>query len=73
MPVDMRLPTAEDLLVWVQSEKMHLTLKRLEAPGSLEVWWGGGMEVGTCLRRWGLGGEKEVCDVEQLEGRLGRK
>jgi len=20
---------------------MHLTLKRLEAPGSLEVWWGG--------------------------------
>jgi hypothetical protein len=21
---------------------MHLTLKRLEAPGSLEVWWDGG-------------------------------
>jgi hypothetical protein len=21
---------------------MHLTLKRLEAPGSLEVWWGEG-------------------------------
>jgi len=20
---------------------MHLTLKRLEVPGSLEVWWGG--------------------------------
>jgi len=20
---------------------MHLTLKRLEAPGDLEVWWGG--------------------------------
>jgi hypothetical protein len=23
---------------------MHLTLKRLEAPGSLEVRWGGGWE-----------------------------
>jgi hypothetical protein len=20
---------------------MHLTLKRLEAPGTLEIWWGG--------------------------------
>jgi hypothetical protein len=28
--------------VWVQSEKMHLTLERLEVPGSLEVWLGGG-------------------------------
>ena len=34
---------------------MHLTLKRLEAPGSLEVRWGG---VG-----W-----EEVWDVEQTEG-----
>jgi hypothetical protein len=27
---------------------MHLTLKRLEAPGSREVWWGGGilLEIG---------------------------
>jgi hypothetical protein len=24
--------------VWVQSEKMHQTLKRLEAPDGLEVW-----------------------------------
>ncbi|KRY62928.1 hypothetical protein T4D_14887 [Trichinella pseudospiralis] len=23
---------------------MHLTLKRLEAPESLEVWWSGGQE-----------------------------
>jgi hypothetical protein len=23
------------------SEKMHLTFKRLKAPGNLEVWWGG--------------------------------
>jgi hypothetical protein len=35
---------------------MHLTLKRLEAPGGLEVMWGGG-EIG-----------KEVLNVEQLEG-----
>ena len=34
---------------------MHLTLKRLEAPGSLEVRWGG----------------EEVWDVEQLEGGRG--
>jgi hypothetical protein len=26
----------------IQSETMDLTLKRLEAPGSPEVWWGGG-------------------------------
>jgi hypothetical protein len=42
--------TAEDCQVWVQSEKMHLTLKRLEAPGSLEVWWGGGWRVGRRYR-----------------------
>jgi hypothetical protein len=40
----------------------HLTLKRLEAPGSLEVRWGGG--------GWGIHVEmgwngKEVWDVEQ--------
>ena len=29
--------TAEDCQVCVHSEIMHLTLKRLEAPGSLEV------------------------------------
>jgi hypothetical protein len=34
--------TAEDYWAWVQSEKMHLTLKSLEAPGYGEVWWGGG-------------------------------
>jgi hypothetical protein len=41
----MRTPTTyttEDSRVYVQSEMMHLTLKRLEAPGSLEVRWGGG-------------------------------
>jgi hypothetical protein len=34
----------EDFWVCVYSEMMHLTLKRLEAPGSLEVRWGGGWE-----------------------------
>jgi hypothetical protein len=34
--------TVEDFRVCVQSEMMHLTLKRLEAPGSLEVRWGEG-------------------------------
>ena len=46
---------------------MHLTLKRLEVPGSLEVRWGGvrgiHMETG-----WG---REEVWDVEQSEGRWG--
>ena len=45
---------------------MHLTPKRLEAPGSLEVWLGGGWGVGTFLWRQGSG--KEVWDVEQSEG-----
>jgi hypothetical protein len=43
--------TAEDFQVWVQSEKMHLTLKRLEAPGSLEVWWGRGIGQTTKKRQ----------------------
>jgi hypothetical protein len=32
---------------------MHLTFKRLEAPGSLEVRWHGGVE-----RRYGMGAGK---------------
>ena len=31
---------------------MHLTLERLEAPGSGNVWWSGGGVVGTCFLRW---------------------
>jgi hypothetical protein len=38
--------TAEDCWVWVQSGMMHLTFKRQEAPGSLEVRWGGKMGHG---------------------------
>jgi hypothetical protein len=41
---------------------MHLTLKRMEAPGSLEVRWGG-VEAPT----WRQGGGEEVWDVEQSE------
>jgi hypothetical protein len=37
----------EDFQVCVHSEMMHLTLKRLEAPGSLEVRWGGGVGAST--------------------------
>jgi hypothetical protein len=33
---------AEDFWVCVHSEKMHLALKRLEAPGSLEIGGSGG-------------------------------
>jgi hypothetical protein len=32
---------------------MLLTLKRLEAPGSGEVSWGGSVGVGTSSWRWG--------------------
>jgi hypothetical protein len=53
---------------------MHVTLKRLEAPRSLEVKWGGGIHVKTVLvgRRcgmWDVG--CGMWDVEQLEGRWG--
>jgi hypothetical protein len=52
--------TVEDCRVCVHSDMIHLTLKRQEAPGSLEVRWS---------RGWG--GE-EVWDVEELEGGWGR-
>jgi hypothetical protein len=39
---------------------MHLTLKRLEAPGSSEVWWSGGWRVETSL--WTQEVEEEVGD-----------
>jgi hypothetical protein len=50
---------------------MHLTLKRLEAPGSGEVWRGGMWGLGG--GGWGhpSGGREEVWDVEQSEGELG--
>jgi hypothetical protein len=42
---------------------MYITLKRLEAPGSLEVWWGW-VEISL----WRQGDREEVWDVEQSEG-----
>jgi hypothetical protein len=57
---------SEEWRICVQSEKMHLTRKRLEAPGSLEVWWGRwGVGVGILME---TGRQEEVWDVEQLEG-----
>jgi hypothetical protein len=53
---------AEDCWVWTQSEKMYLTLERLGAPGSGEVWWGRDLEDRV----------EEVWDVEQMDGGLGR-
>ena len=47
---------------------MHLTFKRLEVPGSLEVRWGV-VGVGTFLWRQVSG--EEVWDVEQLENGRG--
>jgi hypothetical protein len=46
---------------------MHLTLKRLEVPGSLEGVWGWGADIHVETR----GGE-EVWDVEQSEGVWGK-
>jgi hypothetical protein len=56
---------------------MHLTLKILEAPGSLKVWWGGGgwggIGVGSreILIEMGAGGREEVWSVEESESRPG--
>ena len=59
----------EGFQVYVHSEMMYLTLKKLEAPGSLDVRWGGGWGIHV---ETGCGGE-EVWDVEQLEGRRGEE
>jgi hypothetical protein len=64
-PADMRPShTVEDFQVCVHSEMIHLTLKSLEAPESLEVRWG----RGRCIH---VEGGEEVWDVEQSEGRQG--
>jgi hypothetical protein len=50
---------AEDCKVWLQSEKMYLTLKRLEFPGNLDVSWMGSRwgehlpKKGVVARRYG--------------------
>jgi hypothetical protein len=47
--------TVEDIQVCVPSEIKYLTLKKLEAPESLEIRWGGG---GGIHVEMGLGGHK---------------
>ena len=64
--------TAEDCQVCVQSEMMYLTLKRLEAPGSIEVTGLGGQGWDGHILMETFGRE-DAWDVEQLEGGLGRR
>ena len=45
---------------------MNLTIKRLGAPGSIEVRWGGGWDT-----KWRLVGGEEVWNVEQSKGGWG--
>jgi hypothetical protein len=56
----------EDYRFWVQPEKVHIALKRIEVPGSLEDWLGGGgggdRQVG---RRYGMWSSSRV---EQKQG-----
>ena len=67
-PAYMKLPTymQQRLLLSLGSEKMNIILKRLEVPGSLEVWMDPGWVVGTSL--WRLWGGEELWDVKQSEG-----
>ena len=60
---------AEDCWVWAQSEKMHVTLKRLEAPGSGEVWWSKGWVGGGILVE--TGGWEEIWGVKHSDGGQG--
>lgn len=48
--------TAEDCHIWTQSEKMHTSCIKLEAPGSGEVRWGGGFRGGDIFVETGGGG-----------------
>jgi hypothetical protein len=53
--------TVENFWVFVHSEMMHLTLKRLEAPGSLEIWWGGSWRyLRGAVGGWVGGGEWNI-------------
>jgi hypothetical protein len=56
--------TIEDFRVCVHSEMMHLTLKRLEAPESLDIRWDGGWghphEDRGLGRRYGMWNSQRV-------------
>jgi hypothetical protein len=60
--------TIEDFWVCIHSEMMRLTLKRLEAPGSLEVRWGGG-GVARCRQ----GGVGRRCEMWSRQGGWGTR
>jgi hypothetical protein len=47
---------------------MHLTLKRLEDSGIVEVWWGEGWGRDILMK---IADGKKLWDVEQLECGLG--
>ena len=55
----------------IQSEIIHLTLKGLEASGSLKVWWAMCGRSGDIIMK--TGGRREVWDVEESEEGLGMK
>jgi hypothetical protein len=66
----------EDFQVFVHSEMIHLTLKRLEAPGSLEVRCGGeweGLGVEACTQRQGRVGRSCAMWSSQRVDGGGRK
>jgi hypothetical protein len=48
---------------------MHVTLKRLEAPGSGEVWWSKGWVGGGILVE--TGGWEEIWGVKHSDGGQG--
>ena len=59
---------------------MHLTLKRLEAPGSLEVRWGGDILVETGVETryvtwnsWGVDGGNKIWSVKKKIKRRRRR
>jgi hypothetical protein len=49
---------------------MHLTLKRLEAPVSLEVRWGG--RVASSWRQDGLGRRCGAWSSQRVDGKCGK-
>jgi hypothetical protein len=65
----MRPPThtVEDFRVCAHSEMMHLTLKRLHAPGSLEVRWGVG--VGIHMKTGRVGKRCGMWSSQRMDGR----
>jgi hypothetical protein len=59
--------TAEECWVWVQSEKIHLTLKKLEAPGSLDVWLGKGWWEGHPSGDTGMGKRFVIWNTQRVD------